>query len=196
MHVLHDHRQLDLSASCVAFCPSPQEEDFIAAGTYQLDTQAGHRQGRLYIYSLCCSHNESYRVQECRTVDYPGELPSRTSAVTELAMPGTISCLSFPLCPFLSQELQFAAGIFELKWQQHIGCLALALSDGNLALLSHAAKAASSMSRVQIEEDALATCVDFRPKGSEQDQLLCVSTSTGRLATVQVFRRPGRLSPA
>ncbi len=52
MAVLHQELLLDLNADCVEFCPSPDQPDLLAVGTYQLDEATNTRVGQLYLYGL------------------------------------------------------------------------------------------------------------------------------------------------
>ena len=52
MPTLRDQRQLAFNADCVAFCPTPDFQDLLAAGCYNLDGVSGSRRGRLYLYTV------------------------------------------------------------------------------------------------------------------------------------------------
>jgi hypothetical protein len=52
MPLLRDHRQLALNADCVAFCPTPGDQDLLVAGCYELDEATGCRRGRLYSFRV------------------------------------------------------------------------------------------------------------------------------------------------
>lgn len=82
------------------------------------------------------------------------------------------------------------AGIFESKWDLYASTLALALADGSLALLKLAdpSEPAREALRLKVDDQGLATCVDFTTHSPEHQRRLCVSTSKGMLVEVQVQR--------
>ena len=67
-HLL-DSRQLAYNADCVAFCPTDGNENYLAAGCYQLDEGTGSRGGRLYTYTL---QDSGQKLLDAGSQDFPG----------------------------------------------------------------------------------------------------------------------------
>jgi hypothetical protein len=91
-------------------------------------------------------------------------------------------------CARLDGATANVVGVFDLKWSGAPAdrtLLALALSDGTIDVLrpSWAERTLGPSQSLVIEENTLATCIDFDPRDGRS---LTVSTAGGQLSVVQV----------
>lgn len=179
MSYLHDQRVLALNADCTACCPNDGHGDLLAAGTYQLDASTGERKGMLYTYSVQSGEHGRYALHDLDTIDLPGIVFN--AEWRRERMLGTLNL-------FLDVT---RAGIFQICWDPNpnnaIPCLALALTDGTLALIQVRKNGNLEVRwKVDVDHTALTTCVDFQSSALTSDRVLSVSSSKGDLAIVKV----------
>ena len=91
-------------------------------------------------------------------------------------------------CARLDRPTAMLAGVFDLKWSgapADRALLGLALSDGTIDVLrpSWAERTLGPSQSLVIEDNTLATCVDFDPRDARS---LTASTARGQLSVVQV----------